>query len=135
MRTNTKFEQIIAMLAERWPKCFFLIYERHRVPLKIGIYDDIVAAGFPKAGPKPALRIYTSNRCYVWALRPGAPRIDLDGNAAGVVSEEHALRAKEELSRRKQKTALTTKPAPPKKLSLADLRAAAQARKLQSQAA
>src|SRR5262249_34916946 len=33
----------IALLAERWPKCF-AVYEQRRRPLKIGIDADIMAA-------------------------------------------------------------------------------------------
>jgi ProP effector len=132
----------IEALAARWPKCF-VVYERHRVPMRVGIHKDILAAGFPKAGLRLALRIYTGNGNYLFALRPGAPRVDLDGNVAGVVSEEAALVAAAELSRRKarnqarreaqhqeqERAAIKAKAAAPKKLSLVDLRAAAQARK------
>jgi ProP effector len=69
--------------------------------MKVGIHEDILAAGFPEAGLRRAPRIYTGNGNYLFALRPGAPRVDLDGNMAGVVSEEAALVAAAELSRRK----------------------------------
>jgi sRNA-binding protein len=78
--------------------------------MRVGIHKDILAAGFPKAGLRLALRIYTGNGNYLFALRPGAPRVDLDGNVAGVVSEEAALVAAAELSRRKARNQARREP-------------------------
>jgi ProP effector len=112
--------QLVAALAERWPKCF-AVKSCRRVPLKIGIAADIAAAGF--AGDLAlALRWYTGSTEYRQALKAGAARIDLDGNAAGVVSNLEARVAAAVLAKR-------SLPRPAKRLSLADLRAAAQARK------
>ena len=112
--------QLVTTLAERWPKCF-AVKSCRRVPLKIGIFADIAAAGF--AGDLAlALRWYTGSTEYKQALKAGAARIDLDGNAAGVVSNLEARSAAAVLAKR-------SLPRPAKRLSLADLRAAAQARK------
>jgi ProP effector len=112
--------QLVTTLAERWPKCF-AVKSCRRVPLKIGIAANIAAAGF--AGDLAlALRWYTGSTEYKQALKAGAARIDLDGNAAGVVSNLEARSAAAVLAKR-------SLPPPAKRLSLADLRAAALARK------
>ena len=38
-----KDDEIIALLAERWPRCFMLAEDR-RLPLKVGIFHDLKAA-------------------------------------------------------------------------------------------
>jgi ProP effector len=137
----------IALLEERWPKAFVLDQTKRR-PLKVGIRDDILAAGveITPSALSNALRTYTVNRFYQQSLRAGASRIDLDGEPAGSVSVEDAKRASDELRRRRflkatvgQDAAASTgpvhgSPAPmsehPRRLSLSDLRAAAMARKL-----
>jgi sRNA-binding protein len=79
---------VLDLLAETWPKCFF-IYEQRRLPLKIGIHQDIIAvldgAGTP-IELRRALAYYCRNRSYLRHLRAGAVRIDLDGNPAGTVT-------------------------------------------------
>ena len=133
-----KAMQLIALLSERWPQCFS-VYGRRSRPLKVGIRDDIIAAGFDD-DVSAALRHYAGNFEYRKRLKAGAPRIDLDGNVAGSVSAaeaEFAERILAKWERRKQAQqhieakmqAVEAREAPPKKLSLADLRAAAQARK------
>jgi sRNA-binding protein len=42
---------------------------------------------------KAALNIYCGNPGYLSALRAGTPRLDLQGNEAGIVSRDDALRA------------------------------------------
>jgi ProP effector len=82
-----------------------------------------------------ALRLYVANRGYLRACCEGAPRIGLDGMAAGVVSAAEAANSAERLkaqtARRKKQTqpVKAASPAQPKRLSLADLRQAAQARR------
>ena len=48
-----------------------------------------------------ALRFYTSDTEYRRAQRAGAPRIDLDGNQCGTVSEADAASAAAEVAKRK----------------------------------
>jgi ProP effector len=142
---------VIELLAETWPQAF-TVYERRRKPLKIGIYDDILAqavGGITATELAIALRRYAGAPGYLWGCRPGATRVGLDGSAAGVVTAEAAVRAfdrfREYLARKKRREAARKieakappdsaipapvgKPAGPKRLSLSDLRAAAQARK------
>jgi hypothetical protein len=114
------------------------IYGARRRPLKIGIHADIAAALDGAITPSElgvALRFYTDNEGYLRALR-GVPRIGLDGEPAGVVTESEAQHAKALLiARRQKKPAAVTGPhaaVPPaqqpptvKRLTLTDLKAAA----------
>lgn len=63
----------IELLCERFPRTFFQ-FERKRVPLKIGIHDDLVAI-LGDAIDRPllgaALRYYTSNLGYRRAQKEG----------------------------------------------------------------
>jgi len=90
-------------LAERFP----LAFAAPSAPppwraLAIGIRGELVRRlpAVPKAQIRVALKIYCTSRPYLAGLVAGAPRIDLDGNAVGAVSEEHAVRAKLALARR-----------------------------------
>jgi len=82
-----------------------------------------------------ALACYVANKAYRRQLLAGAERIDLDGNVAGVVTEDEAQHAKGLLIARRAKKPSRTTPtaaqpaAPPRRDGLADLKAAAQRRK------
>jgi ProP effector len=135
MSMRKRARQTIVALAQRWPRCF-AVAECRRLPLKIGIAADIVAAGFAIADVELALRFYTGSSGYKKALTAGAPRIDLDGNAVGSVSAKAAAHAESVLAKRQRRKreqaaerAAAARKTMPKRLSLADLRAAAQARK------
>lgn len=138
----------IALLQDVFPKAFFLP-ERKRLPLKTGIRDDVAAAGFSAATPAElaaALRVYTHKVDYLDRLRPGAVRIGLDGEPAGVVTADEAAHAAEQFAALLQKRArraqakngqpvpvnsgVAPDPARPARLSLKDLRASAQLRKI-----
>jgi sRNA-binding protein len=101
---------------------------RRRRPLKVGIDRDLIVelAGVATAAEiKHALRVYTANKVYRSKLRAGATRYDLAGMPAGIVTQEHAIAAD-------PKPAVKPKPVTPpspKRLSLSDLREAAQRRK------
>jgi hypothetical protein len=87
-------------LAETYPACFD--WERPR-PLKIGVYRDLLAAGFadgaaPVAALKRALARYCHRPRYWNALRAGADRVDLHGQPAGAVTEEEAAAARADLA-------------------------------------
>jgi sRNA-binding protein len=47
---SDKDDEIIALLAERWPRCFMLAEDR-RLPLKVGIFHDLKAALGGKVSP------------------------------------------------------------------------------------
>jgi sRNA-binding protein len=92
---------VIEMLARHWPQCF-VIYEQRRRPLKIGIHTDIIAAldgVVSKSELRLGLSFYTFNAAYLDALREGAERVDLAGDASGVVTAEEAQRALQALDR------------------------------------
>ena len=82
----------IATISEHYPE----VFNRNSVrPLKIGIQEDIVADGKLSQGKiKRALASYVRSPLYYKALKVGADRIDLKGEAAGKVSEQEAEHAK-----------------------------------------
>lgn len=132
--------QTISLLADVWPQVF-AIYERRRVPLKVGIFADLLAAGFDglEDDLEIALRRYNNSLGYQQKLKTGAVRIDLNGEPAGTVTADQAQWAEKRVAwfykrRAEALQKVAQKPAPieppkPRKVSLADLRAAAQARK------
>jgi sRNA-binding protein len=134
---------VIELLAETFPACFFVLQQRRR-PLKLGIFDDVLAALDGVATAKEialALRLYTSNGAYLRACKEGEARIDLNGNAVGCVTTEEASHARERLAQRKakyqrhrealakEKAVAERKARNAGRISLAGLRAAAQARR------
>jgi ProP effector len=146
-----RIQKTIALLAERWPRCFFL-HPPHRRPLKIRIDQDIAAAA-PDIEPTllgRTLGYYVNGIAYLDNCRPGAARIDLNGEVCGSVSPEDAERAtrryaaalKRSAARRRAvevvasaptspaapSTSPSTSPAP-KRLGLADLKRLALERK------
>lgn len=75
----------------RYPQAFLT---GHTQPLKVGIHEDL-ARQEPWSNKliRRALAHYVNLPRYVKALREGAPRIDLDGNPAGVVDATAAQAA------------------------------------------
>lgn len=145
--TAAQAASTISVLADLWPRAF-VVYERRRRPLKIGIDHDIAvaAAGAITADElKAVLRYYVGNLGYLLACREGAERVDLDGNAAGTVTAAEAAHATAIVARRRQNKPAAAKPAPAKPApapqrtpqpaparnlsSFADLRAAGRARR------
>jgi sRNA-binding protein len=122
-----------------------MLAEAYRRPLKLGIHRDIIAALNGSVAPRTvsdALRLYVGNPRYLKSCVAGADRIGLDGNPAGQVSDKDADSAKirrkakdakwrRELWRGKQATSHVVEPIKPapRRISLADLRAASQARR------
>src|SRR5262245_25714710 len=139
-RRDTTVAAVIALLAERYPKCFS-VYEGRRRPLKLKIHVDVQAAldgAITPAELHKALGIYCSNPAYLGHTRTGAWRLDLDGNPAGIVTADEEAHARATLTgieakkarRAAAKTAAQSAASQiPKRLSLADLKAAALARK------
>src|SRR4051794_11990494 len=150
-KRHTQVHQTLELLCREFPKCFVL-YEIRRRPLKVGILNDILARLGDRIDREQlglALRVYVVNRHYRKSQQPGAPRIDLDGNESGVVSEAEGARAAADVAKhtkaaaaiRKQTAVrqpdpvltpeMVVKPAPPsKRLGLSDLRQAARQRRL-----
>jgi ProP effector len=134
----TAAQNTIAVLADLFPACF-AIFEQRRRPLKLKIPVDVLVALAGAITPKElaaAMRFYCANSGYLKACTEGTPRIDLNGEAAGTVSAEEADNAKRRLQQRRRSNgarparavSVDTTPTKPR-LSLADLRKAAQARR------
>ena len=97
---------IIAFLANQFPNCFTA--EGNAKPLKIGIFQDIIDrfadnVQFSKTKLRLALRLYTASWRYLYCIKEGANRVDLDGNACDTVTSEQASHAAELLKASKAK--------------------------------
>lgn len=96
-------KEVIAFLAERFPLCFSA--EGEARPLKIGIFQDLVERvqeeNLSKTQLRAALRLYTSSWRYLYGVKVGAQRIDLDGNACGELEQQHVDHARQQLEEAK----------------------------------
>ncbi|WJD48802.1 MULTISPECIES: RNA chaperone ProQ [unclassified Enterobacter] len=97
-------KEVIAFLAERFPLCFSA--EGEARPLKIGIFQDLVERvdgemNLSKTQLRSALRLYTSSWRYLYGIKAGAARVDLDGNPCGVLDEQHVEHARKQLEEAK----------------------------------
>lgn len=103
LKLNTS-KEVINFLAERFPQCFCA--EGEARPLKIGIFQDLVhrvqgEMGLSKTQLRSALRLYTSSWRYLHGIKAGAMRVDLEGNACGVLEEQHVEHAQTQLKEAK----------------------------------
>ncbi|HBQ1993398.1 TPA: RNA chaperone ProQ [Klebsiella pneumoniae] len=92
------------LLAERFPQCFSA--EGEARPLKIGIFQDLVERvggemNLSKTQLRAALRLYTSSWRYLYGVKAGAIRVDLDGNPCGELEEQHIAHARQQLEEAK----------------------------------
>jgi sRNA-binding protein len=90
---------MIGELCQRYPKTF--THEPHDVrPLARGIHKAIIAdtPDLPASVVSQALAIYVAWLPYMRACIAGAPRIDLSGAPAGVVTEKEAMYAVQRLA-------------------------------------
>ncbi len=99
-------KEVIAYIAECFPSCFTL--EGEAKPLKIGIFQDLAERlaedeKVSKTQLRAALRQYTSSWRYLHGVKPGAIRVDLDGNECGELEQEHIDHAKQALAESKAK--------------------------------
>ncbi|TKI08210.1 RNA chaperone ProQ [Martelella alba] len=97
-------KEVIAFLAERFPLCFTA--EGEARPLKIGIFADLVARvqgeeRVSKTQLRSALRLYTSSWRYLYGIKLGAQRVDLDGNPCGELEAQHVEHARKQLEEAK----------------------------------
>lgn len=81
----------ILPLVELYPACFDR--ERPR-PLRINIHQHLIRAGHDRAAVRWALAIYCTAPRYRAALQAGSPRIDLNGEPAGVVMKKEAAQVR-----------------------------------------
>ncbi|CAL1329185.1 RNA chaperone ProQ [Candidatus Providencia siddallii] len=98
LKLNNK--EIISFLTKRFPYCFI---EKGRVrPLKIGIFKDIIKClseedNISKTKLRSALRSYTSSQRYLYSIKAGVKRIDLDGKDSCELEKEHIIYARKRL--------------------------------------
>lgn len=97
-------KEVIAFLAKQFPLCF--VAEGEARPLKIGIFQDIVQRlsdvdCVSKTQIRTALRLYTTSWRYLYGIKVGAERVDLDGNPCGVLEEQHVDHARKQLEEAK----------------------------------
>jgi ProP effector len=102
---------LLCVLVERFPQAFSNMSDQIR-PLKVGIYDDLVAAtDLDPAALKRALKFYTGLTSYQHALAAeGAMRVDLAGNTVEPVSPDHAQWAREKLATGRKKAIAKSAP-------------------------
>jgi hypothetical protein len=88
------------VLAKRFPKCF-QGFGKPKLPLKIGILEDVFAAA-PELSRRSvlyAIADYVSGSSYLQAHIEGAARFDLKGEAVGFVTAADEQYARERLAR------------------------------------
>ncbi|MER9768968.1 ProQ/FinO family protein [Mesorhizobium sp. M0189] len=91
-------------LAKRFPDAFMRKGEPTKKPLKVGIAVDVLrlVKDIPREILKRAIGDYCTGPKYAKAMVTGATRVDLDGNAAGVVTPDaEAYTRAREAKRRK----------------------------------
>jgi ProP effector len=155
-KPGRKADEIICVLAELFPQTFVAEAWRPHRPLKIGIHADL-AGVLTGDELRLAVRHYVNRLMYQRALVAGAARVDLEGNPAETVSPEQAAGAEHLVdgrikraearmlaarqvwkSNHQRRPNKSTEPIPPtpaptqRPLGLADLKAAALARKAAS---
>ena len=94
-----------AACAERLKALFPALFTGQAKPIKLRIQADIQVRApgvFSKAALSGFLRRYTGGTGYLIALTRAPHRVDLDGQQAGEISEEHRQAAADELARRRQ---------------------------------
>jgi ProP effector len=161
-KARHRLQAALAKLAELYPACFAAGASGPHRPLKIGIYADLRERGL-KAAEAGALGVYTRRRAYLKAVAAGGPRYDLDGNPCGEVTADQMADAQakieaaakiaqergeaERIEAQKRnveegretleaiRMARCEREAQASRFSLADLKAAAQARKAAQRAA
>ncbi len=140
-RDDKGADAIIAELAAAFPATFTLNTDQVR-PLKNGVREELydAAAQISHRRISAALARYCRSPAYLKAVEEGASRIGLDGEPAGQVTATEAEAARKQLAalgkrNKAAKEKAAAKPAAPpatsgpKRLSLADLKKAAAARK------
>lgn len=98
----------IGKLQKRYPLAFPK-NPAPKVPLKVGIWDDLASEmqelGLSEAELREAVATWCRGSRYWTCLVEGAARVDLQGNEVGQVSREDAARARRMKARRPAKAA------------------------------
>ncbi|CAI86752.1 RNA chaperone ProQ [Pseudoalteromonas translucida] len=111
METTNKLKdmnEVLEFLYQEFPQCF---KQKDGIkPLKVGIFKDIAeriegSEKVSKTQVRQALRKYTSNWRYLEAVTKSEFRIDLDGNQAEKVEQEHIDHAQKALEESRAKMA------------------------------
>lgn len=96
MTTNPMTEptkNLLYELRERYSKAF-ATDPGAVMPLMLRVHKKLIRAGYDPKAVSAALREYISTPAYLEALAAGKPRIDLDGEPVGFVSEKHQADAR-----------------------------------------
>ncbi|MGN1281190.1 MAG: RNA chaperone ProQ [Succinivibrio sp.] len=94
-------KETLELLYKTFPKAF--IKDGELKPLKIGIFEDLKEKvssieGLSVSKVRAALRLYTSRLKYLYSVKEGACRIDLEGNDCGEpVTAEHVQHSQERI--------------------------------------
>jgi ProP effector len=99
-RTPLKPSPVLERLFALYPRLFGARF----VPLKLGVYEDLLARhpeDFPPEDLKLAMGQHARSTRYLESVAAGHPRHDLDGNAVAPVAPEHVHHAILELHRRR----------------------------------
>lgn len=95
-RDTTPRERRVLAALGLFRECFPAVFRDPPVPLRVGIDKTLIALTEGEFAPdeiKAALRSWTRQRAYRRAIVPGAVRVDLDGQPAGVVGDGEAPRS------------------------------------------
>src|SRR3954452_15070595 len=94
-RRRAAINALWARLAETYPAAIAARNYAPLHPLKIGINQDIRerCPDVPLRTRDGFLRRYVGHTGYLRLLKPGAVRVDLDGNQAGIVTDDQAQNA------------------------------------------
>jgi sRNA-binding protein len=90
--------------AQQLRRLFPALFDGPPRPLKLRIQADIqqrAPGTFARKALSAFLHRHTGSTAYLNALVRGSSRLDLDGQPAGEISEEHRQAAREELARRR----------------------------------
>lgn len=94
-------EDGIALLIEHWPQLFS---ETNPKPLKLGIWDDLVATEkVSRRQLRAALKIYCRGKAYRQTLAAGGQRYDINGQPVAAITDEHQKNAEQSLKPRRKK--------------------------------
>ena len=120
METTNKLKdinEVLEFLFKEFPNCF---KKKDGIkPLKVGIFKDVAeriegSEVVSKTQVRQALRKYTSNWRYLEAVTKNEFRVDLDGNDAEKVEQEHIEHAQKALEESRAKMAKRKKPQRPR---------------------
>lgn len=87
-----RYRTIRAVLADRFPG-ITASGSKHKAPLKVGVYFNLIDAGIDPLEAELFLRCYCAGPKYLRAMTTGAWRVDLQGRRVEQVTEFQAKHA------------------------------------------